>query len=945
MLSRTMMLAPGTRLGAYEILSLLGSGGMGEVYRARDTKLNRDIALKILPEVFTVDSERVARFHREAQLLASLNHPNIATIHGWEESDGIRALILEVVEGPTLADRIAESPIPLDEALTIARQTAEALEAAHEKGVVHRDLKPANIKLSSDGKVKVLDFGLAKLLDTETSGAGQSRSNSPGLTNSPTLTTPAMTMAGVILGTAAYMSPEQARGKAADKRADIWAFGCVLYEMLAARRVFDANEVSDTLAFVLTKDPDWSALPPSTPPAIRRLLRRCLVKDRNARLPDIGSARLEIDEARTEPPETKIDASVIELRGTWVRRSIPFVVTAAVVAALSSLVAWLVTRPRPVAKPVTRVLVGVAPAERLLSGIQMDASLARGRPSRTAMAISPDGRSLVFSGEREGRVQLYLRHLDQLDATAIAGTDGASDPFFSPDGQSLGFYAAGALKTVPLNGGAVVEICKTPLVYGASWGPTGQIVFARQREALLQVPAAGGTPTAITKLNDGSGELGHRLPQLLPDGQTVIFTVTKAAFPSWDDTLIVAQSLATGDRKLLIEGGADARFVATGHLVFLRRGTLMAVPFDARRLEVTGPAVGLIADVMQAANIQPVQIDTGAGQFAVSESGSLVYVTGGVFPQDRWSLVWIDRSGQPEPLRIAPGSYLAPRLSPDGRRIAFNSTTGDWDLWTYDVARGIAARLPMEGDQSVPIWSPDGSRLVFTSLSKGTRGLFSINSDGNGSAQQVMTSTPATPPPSGDVLETTLYADSWTADGSALAIQHQRRISLLKADGKTEPRQLLTAGIQAEFSPDGRWLAYTDGGVGTARTGRVYVQPYPALDRREQVSVESGRSPTWRRDGRELYYAENVSDEGPLKVRIMAVPITTTPTFSAGIPRVLFEGPFRIDGPFRGYDVTHDGQRFLMVQEVPQPPTRVSQMVLVQNWVEELKQRVPTNLR
>jgi Tol biopolymer transport system component len=364
----------------------------------------------------------------------------------------------------------------------------------------------------------------------------------------------------------------------------------------------------------------------------------------------------------------------------------------------------------------------------------------------------------------------------------------------------------------------------------------------------------------------------------------------------------------------------------------------MAVPFDASRLQVTGAAVGLVADVMQAANIQPVQIDTGAGQFAVSETGSLVYVTGGVFPQNRWSLVWIDRTGRSEALRLEPGAYLAPRLSPDGKRIAFNSTTGDWDLWTYDVSRGIAARLPMEGDQSVPLWSSDGSRLMFSSLLKGTRGLFSINSDGSGSPQRLIAAN-ATQQTSGDLPATWLSADSWTADGSALAISYQGGISLVPRDGKTAPRRLLTSGTHAEFSPDGRWLAYTDGPF---PRGQVYVQPYPALDRREQVSVERGSSPVWRRDGRELYYVVNVSAEGPLKIRMMAVPITTTPTFSAGSPRMLFEGPFRTDGPFRGYDVTPDGQRFLMVQEVPQPPARVSQMVLVQNWVEELKQRVPT---
>jgi serine/threonine-protein kinase len=902
---------------------------MGEVYRARDSKLNRDVALKILPEDVAADPDRLARFRREAQVLASLNHPHIAAIYGFEDSGTRHALVLELVEGPTLADRIANGPIPIDEALPVAKQIADALEAAHEQGIIHRDLKPANIKVRPDGTVKVLDFGLAKMLEPGTSAA------SPGVTQSPTITSPAMmTGVGMILGTAAYMSPEQARGRTVDKRADIWAFGCVLYEMLTGRRVFDNDEVSDTLALVLTKDPDWNALPAATPPAIRRLLRRCLVKDRTARLPDIGSARLDLDEARTELSAPTIDTSAAKPSGARATPLTAWAVATATLAAFAALVAWTVMRAPQASQPVTRTLLGVGPAERLLSGFQLDTSMGRGRPSETAMAFSPDGRSLVFSAEREGRVQLYLRRLGQLEATALAGTGGASSPFFSPDGQWIGFYAASALKKVSLNGGPVIDLCKVDLVFGASWGRTDQIVFGRgPREGLWQVSAAGGTPTAVTTLREDSGEFSHRLPQLLPDGQTVLFTVTKSGFPSWDDTLIVAQSLATGQRKVLIEGGADARFVTTGHLVYLRRGTLMAVPFDLQRLEVKSrAAVGLVADVMQAANIQPAQIDTGAGQFAISESGSLVYVTGGVFPQDRWSLVWVDRSGQVETLRIPPGAYLAPRLSSDGKRVAFNSTSGDWDLWTYDLARGIAARLPMEGDQSVPIWTPDGSRLLFQSLVKGVRGLFSVNSDGSGPAERLITPTTA-------AAGALVYADSWTPDGSALAISYRQGIWLLSRDAKTDPRRLVTSGTHAEFSPDGRSLAYTDG---VPTQVRVYVVRYPALDHREQVSIDIGTSPVWRRDGRELYYLENASADGPLKIRVMAVPITTAPTFSAGTPRVLFEGPFRIDGPFRGYDVTPDGQRFLMVQEVPLPPARVSQMVLVQNWFEELRQRVPT---
>ena len=620
-------------------------------------------------------------------------------------------------------------------------------------------------------------------------------------------------------------------------------------------------------------------------------------------------------------------------------------------ALAAALIVWVAMRAKPGADlPVARVLLGVGPAERLLSGFPGDVSAGQGRPSRTSMAFSPDGRSLVFSAEREGRVQLYLRRLDQLDALPIAGTEGASNPFFSPDGQSLGFYAGGALRKVPVGGGPVVELCKTELerlilpspIFGASWSHKGQIVFANSRGGLWQVPAAGGTPAAATKLQSDAGEYSHRLPQVLPDGETVLYTVTNAGFPAWDDTFVVAQSLTTGTRKVLIEGAADARFVSTGHLVYLRKGTLMAVPFNPRRLEVSGPAVGVVSDVMQAADIQPLQIDTGAGQFAVSNAGSLVYATGGVFSQDRWSLVWVDRTGRSEALRVPPGAYGAPRLSPDGRRVAFNSTTGDWDVWTYEVQRGVAARVPMAGQQAGPVWTPDSSRLAFTSsVGREIVGpVLLIDPDGRSPAERLTTTSvmgiPGSWTPDGRALAFTTLASHPTAGDSSASIV-RNEIWVASRDGKTEPRQLLSEGRAADFSADGRWLAYISGSP-----SQVYVQPYPALDRRAQISTEGGINPAWRRDGREMYYLQNASASGALKVRVMAVPVSTTPTFSAGTPHLLFEGPFRTDGPSRSYDVTPDGQRFLMVQEVQRPAARVSQMVLVQNWGEELKRLAPT---
>jgi eukaryotic-like serine/threonine-protein kinase len=893
---------------------------MGEVYAATDVNLARAVAIKVLPDAVAVDADRLARFEREARTLASLNHPNIAAIYGLERSGTTTALVMELVEGATLADRILEGPIPIDEALAMAKQIAEALEAAHEQGVVHRDLKPANVKVRPDGRVKVLDFGLAKVIEPSSTTSGT-------ISRSPTITTPAMTQSGVILGTAAYMSPEQARGKPVDKRADIWAFGCVLFEMLTGRRVFHNDEVSDTLAMVLTKDPDWSLLPADTPESIRRVLRRALVKDRATRLPDIGAARLEIDDARSEQPSLPMAVSSSSLSAEV--RSRGWLVLAAgaiAVAALATLGTLIATRTRPVERPITRALLGVTPADRLMTGQGFE-RIGMGRPSRTAMAFTPDGRTLVFSAERDGRVQLFVRPLDQLEATPIPGTDGASTLFVSPDGKAVGFYADGALKRVALNGETPVEIAKVDLVFGACWGRDDRIVFATQTGGLWRVPVSGGKPESITALQPD--EYSHRLPQLLPDGKTVLFTSTRSAFPLWDDTRIVAKSLVSGEQKVVVEGGADARYLPTGHLIFMRRGTLMAAPFDAKDVVVTGSHVGLIANVMQSAVIQPVQIDSGAGQFAVSDSGSLAYVTGGIFPQDRWSIGWVDRRGTFTPLNLPPGSYLAPRLSPDGKRVAYNTTNDDWDLWIYDVSRGLATRLPMEDEQSVPMWTPDSSRVVFTSRLTGGARLLIRNADGNGAPETLPISFTSEIP--GTALAP--FANAWTSDGS-LVFWHQADLWLHTQ--KETPRRLITSALTAEFSPDGRWIAYTSG-RGPFRN-QIYVQPYPALDSREQVTGASTVAPVWR--GNELFFIETAAD-APVNVRVMAVTIKTTPTFEISAPRLLFEGPFRTDGPFRGYDVSMDGQRFLMVRAVERPPERITHMTFVQNWFEELRARVP----
>src|SRR5262245_26227673 len=585
---------------------------MGEVYRACDRKLNRIVALKVLPERFALDPDRLARFTREAQLLARLSHPNIAAIYGLEEANGAQALVLELIEGPTLADRIGQ--ISVEEALAIARQIAEALDAAHEKGIIHRDLKPANIKIARNGVVKVLDFGLAKVWD----GAPQS-----DLSASPKLTA---TDHGerTVLGTPAYMSPEQARGQSLDRRTDIWSFGCVLYEMLTGREPFPGDTISDTLAAILEREPDLTVLPAASPPPIRRLLRRCFEKDRTRRLADVADARLDIDDALSA---SDIDAPVA-LSSSRTRERLAWTFSLLLVAlTVGAMMAWA-TRWVSIPLQTTRTILSVAPTGEVSGANPLEQRVGSVRPTRTAVALSPDGKTLVFGAIWGGSQQLYRRAMDQLSAIPISSTSGGSSPFFSPDGQWIGFGADGELKKVPLSGGPAVTLCKASSLFGASWGDDGTIVFATQRNGgLWRVSAAGSTPEPLTTLQEG--EYSHRLPHMLPGSRAVIFTILKG--PNlWDDTQIVVRSLETGQQTVLVTGGADARYVSTGHLVYVRVGALMAVPFDRVRLVVTGGATGVIDGVMQAADRNlSYMANTLAAHFTTSDTGALVYLTGG----------------------------------------------------------------------------------------------------------------------------------------------------------------------------------------------------------------------------------------------------------------------------------------------------------------------------
>ena len=714
----------GKTISHYKVIEKIGQGGMGEVYRAEDTNLGREVAIKVLPEQFTKDPQRLARFEREAKLLASLNHPNIAAIYGLEEAEGIRFLSLELVEGDTLAEHLTKGPFPVKEALEVCRQIAEGVEAAHEKGVIHRDLKPANVKITPEGKVKILDFGLAKALEEEVPLAD--------ISQSPTLTEE-MTRAGVILGTAAYMSPEQAEGKPVDKRADVWAFGCVLYELLTAKRAFGGETLTATLAKVLEGEPNWDVLPASLPSTTRFLINRCLQKDPNRRLQHIDGARILIEEALTGA--ATVSPIGVSSPSGW-KRALPWSI-AVVAVVVAGLALWNLTSPISTQQPAQRFMLAVPANESM-------ANLA-GSP---ALALSPDGTRLAYVATRAGTAQLYLHTMGQLEAEPIAGTEDARSPFFSPDGQWLGFFAGAKLKKVSVSGGTPVIVCEiTTDQATASWGADDTIVLkAHTGSGLFQVPAGGGTPQPLTTLDSQSGEAGHQSPQVLPGGKAVLFTARVAT-----SSHIAVQSLETGERRVVLEGPDNVRYVPTGHLVYVQAGTLMAVSFDLEQLEVTGDPIPILEGVMQARGVGS------PAHLTVSDTGTLVYVPADASLSEGRTLVWVDRKGVMEPLAAAPGAYLVARLSPDGQRIAVDiSTDSQRDIRLYDLRRETLTRLTFETAQ-LPIWTPDGQRITFQSSRFGPRNLFWKLADGTEAAEQLLES------------ELPHTAHSWSPDGRILA--------------------------------------------------------------------------------------------------------------------------------------------------------------------------------
>ena len=909
-----MTLQPGQMLAHYRVVEKIGEGGMGVVWSAEDTRLRRTVAIKVLPDEFSKDPERLSRFQREARFFASLNHANIAAIHGLEEADEVHFLALEYVPGETLAERLEGGPLPVKEALTLSSQIAKGLEAAHSTGIIHRDLKPANIKITPEGQVKVLDFGLAKAF-----GATSTASK---MAEAPTITK-SETREHAILGTAPYMSPEQASGKPVDKRTDIWAFGCVLYEMLTGQRTFAGETVASTMAAVLERDPDWQKLPADTPARILDLLRRCLQKDMNRRLRDIGDAWIEIEEAATAGPDVPTaDSGLRRDRWRWtIWGSVVGLIAGAILAA-AFLWSGRLSSPPALSRERSPVRADITLPEAValtLPGLQR------------MLSLSPDGRLLVYSGAR----RLYLRAMDRDEPRPLPGTEGGYAPFFSPDGEWIGFFTNRKLKKVAVSGGPAITLTDVPpITHGGSWGRDGRIIFAPSFNAgLIRISADGARAEPLTELDRKRGEQGHVWPQVLPGGDAILYVVRTGNDPqAFDSSNIVVERLGTGERRMLIEGSPYGRYVDSGHVLFVRGTSVLAVPFDPDRLELRGNPVPILEDVK-------VNSQDGLPQFAVSSTGTLVYLPADAKETPNVSTVlWVGRDGTEEELPLPGGRYYAaPRVSPDGGRIAFTGTRrGDMDVWLYDIARDVLTSMtPEPGRAFNPVWTPDGRRLTFTYMPITSRfpNIYWMPADGSH------------PPEPLREFEQPEFPNSWSPDGKVLAftviyveegmlLTGNADIWLLDSNDPENARPWFETPFleyAAMFSPHGRWIAYVSEESGESE---IYIRPYPGPGARIKVSTAGGGEPVWSRDGRTLYYRQGTV--------LMATTVQPGGELRVGTPVPLLEGDFVTSttvsprGDTHNYDVAADGDRFLMIRG-ERPAVENTRLVVVTDWFAALE--------
>jgi eukaryotic-like serine/threonine-protein kinase len=897
----------GQSLSHYRITAALGAGGMGEVYRATDANLHRDVAIKVLPPEVAQDPERLGRFKREAHLLAALNHPNIAAIYGLEEADGKPFLALELVEGEDLKERLARGAIPVDEALEIAKQVAEALEEAHGKGIVHRDLKPANVKLTPDGKVKVLDFGLAKAWAGDASGVN---SGSSALSQSPTLAHTG-TIAGVILGTAAYMSPEQARGKPVDKRSDVWSFGVLLWEMLTGRSLFAGDTVTDVIAAVVTREPDLDALPRATPGPVRQLLSRCLRKDPRTRLPDIGSARLELQEAIAGTASGAAGDGGAEETASAQRRSrlrerLAWASLALVAVALAGYLAVDRLGTKPQKRPIAHFLLEMPDGRKLVRF---------GGP-----AVAPDGSRIAFVAMPTDteRTSIWVRSLDSVVSRELSGTEEGFLPFWSPDGDSLAFFAGEELRRISLAGGTPQRICTVPkgaFLAGGDWNADGTLLFSAGGwdARLYSVPAGGGEATPVTDLDTSKGEAAHYWPRFLPDGRHFLFQVLSLK-QAERNGVYMASLDAPHERRRIVPGLLRAECRA-GHLLFSRGGTLFAQPFDVGRAQLTGQPLALASSV---ASLRESGADW--GWFSAASDESLAYTSQ---EESRGTeLAWFDRKGARLGVVHKGGTHRHIALSPDEKQVAVEFLApgeSTADVWTIDVARGIGTRQTTDkGWEYDPVWSPDGRELVFTSNRDGVNRLYRKSLQGDEPER-----------PFAKALDG-VWPEGWTPDGRALIVHHdQKAILALPWSGDGPPEAIIQRSYpmdEPQVSPDGRWLAYI---AQEADRWEVYVEPFRRPGARVRVSPDGGGQPKWRADGRELFY---VSPDG----RLMAVQVkATVDQLDVTLPVALFPGVMGAPTWDR-YAVTRDGQRFLVVVPLA---GGVERLHVVTNWTSLLPTR------